>query len=167
MKARRLALRVTLNSILMILAVYFVMQLVSYLRDGVILGLGDLRAMPGAIASFLAFNVLPPTALFSGLLYFAARPIQRAQERLEAGEELPQEELELTRHRILRFSSIVLALNLAGFALGYVLLLALKGQIGQIISFDKLVILFSNLAGGVVYAEAQSALNRVAFAPLR
>jgi methyl-accepting chemotaxis protein len=167
MKTRRLALRVTMNSALMILGVYFVMQVVSYLRDNILLGLRGLAALPSAVAGFMLANVLPPLLLLSALVYALALPIQRAQERLEAGEELSPEELEGTRQRILRFSTLKLVVNLLGFAAGYILLQVLSGRAGEMLRLDRLVILASNLAGAAVYAAAQSALDNMAFAPLR
>jgi methyl-accepting chemotaxis protein len=167
MKTRRLALRVTLNSALMILGVYVVMQLVNYLRDNILLGLRGLAGLPASVLGFIGANVLPPMIVFAVLIYVLALPIQRAQGRLEAGEELSPSELEATRKRILRFSGVVLAVNLLGFAAGWVLLQVLSGQAAAMLRLDRLVILASNLAGAAVYASAQSALNNIAFAGLR
>jgi methyl-accepting chemotaxis protein len=166
-KTKHLALRVTLNSIVMILVVYLVMQAFGYFRDNVILGISDLAALPGTVMGFMAANVFPPMLVLGALLYLIARPIQRAQERLEAGERLSAAELEATRKRILGFSNVVLAMNLIGFAAGYVLLQVFLGQIDLLFRFDRLIILVSNLAGGSLYAAAQSALDGIAFAPLR
>jgi methyl-accepting chemotaxis protein len=167
MKTGRLALRVTMNSALMILGVYFVMQIVNYFRDNLIFGIGDLSALPASVLGFLGANVLPPLILLSILVYLLALPIQRAGLRLESGEALSPEELELTRVRILRFSTVVLVVNLLGFAAGYILLQVLSGDAAGILRPDRLIILVSNLAGGAAYASAQSALNGMAFAPLR
>jgi methyl-accepting chemotaxis protein len=167
LKTRRLALRVTMNSALMILGVYSVMQVVSYFRDNVILGIRDLSALPSTVLGFLGANVLPPLVVLSVLVYLIALRIQRAGSRLEAGEELSPEELEATRLRILRFSALVLTVNILGFVAGYVILQLLTGGAANIVRPDKLVILLSNLAGAGAYSTAQSALNNMAFAPLR
>ena len=167
MKTRRLALRVTMNSALMILGVYVVMQVVNYARDNILLGLRGIEGLPSSVALFIGVNVLPPMIVFAILIYALALRIQRVQERLEAGEELPPAELEATRRRILRFSTVVLFVNLAGFAAGYVLLQLLSGHASDILKPDRLVILASNLAGAAIYAMAQSALNDIAFSGLR
>ena len=167
MRKPRLALRVTLNSVAMIFSVYLVMQFVSYFRDNILFGIAGFSALPRAVLGFMAANVLPPTLFFAAILYFLALPLQRVEARLAAGEELPPEELEATRKRILGFAKVVLAMNLVGFAAGYVLFLVSRGQASLLLRLDKLVILVSNLAGGAVYAAAQSALDGVAFAPLR
>jgi len=167
MQTKRLALRVTLNSIGMIFLVYLVMQVFSYFRDNIILGVSDLAALPGTIALFMGANVIPPMAVLGSILFLAALPIQRAQERLEAGEILSPAELEATRKRMLGFSNVVLAMNLLGFAAGYILLQVFMGQVSLLLRFDRLVILLSNLAGAAIYASAQSALDGMAFAPLR
>jgi len=156
-----------MNSALMILAVYIVMQVVNFFRDNILFGLTGAARLPANVAAFIGFNVLPPMVVLGALIYLAALPIQRAQARLEAGEELTPEELEKTRLRILRFSSLVLAVNLVGFAAGFVLLLVLTGKAADMLKFEKLVILASNLAAAAVYSSAQSALDNMAFAPLR
>ena len=164
---RRLALRVTLNSALMILVVYIVMQVVSFFRDNLILGLSGASGLTTTVFAFIGVNVLPPLLVLSVLIYLLALPIQKAQARLEAGEELGPEELEATRRRILRFSNFVLAVNLVGFAAGYVILEVLTAGPAALLRPDKLVILLSNLAGAGAFSTAQSALDNMAFAPLR
>ena len=128
MKTHRLALRVTLNSALMILGVYAVMQIVTYIRDNILLGLSGFASLPAMLFGFLGDNVVPPLLVFSIILYLLALPIQRTQVRLEAGEDLGPEELEATRKRLLRFSPVVLVLNLLGFVLGYILFEVFSGH---------------------------------------
>lgn len=167
MKTRRLALRVTLNSVLMILFVYLAMQFVSYFRDNIMLGIDDLSALPWTVLSYMLSTVLPPIVAFAGLIFVPALRIQRIEERLEAGERLGPGELEATRRRLLRFSTLILAVNMTGFAAGYVLYLITSGQFGSILRVDKLVVLATNIASGGAFAAAQSALDDIAFAPLR
>lgn len=167
MKTRTLALRVALNSAIMIFAVYLLMQTVVYLRDGIILGTSDVSDFVPAVFGFLGGRVLPPLLVFGFLLWLAALPIQRVQQRLEAGERLSDQELETTRNRILRFRGIVLAVNLVGFTVGFLLDLVLSNRLGELVHIHRLIILGSNLAGAYVYSAAQTALNNVVFAPLR
>ena len=156
-----------MNSALMILGVYIVMQIVNYFRDNILLGLGGFGALPATLAAFIGPMVLPPLFVFGILIYLLALPIQRVEARLEAGEALRPEELEATRKRILRFSTVVLVINLLGFTAGYVLLQVISGHAAEMLRIDRLVILVSNLAGAAVYSSAQSALDNLAFAPLR
>ena len=167
MKSRRLALRVCANSALMILAVYVVMQVLAYLRNNAILGITSLAALPAYVAAFMAFYVLPPAALFGLILYLTALPLERTQARLEAGEAIDAATVERTRKRMLSFSRLVLALNLMGFALGFVVITVAESGLAGLLVRNRLTILASNLAGGFVYAQAQSALNDLAFARLR
>jgi len=167
MKTKRLALTVTLQSLSVILGVYIVMQAFTYWKDNLILGLSDLGAMPGMIFSFVAGTVLPPAMVFGFIMFILALRIQRVGERLEAGETIAPDEIERTRTRLLNFSTVVLVINLFGFAAGYILLMVLRGRMAEMVRPDRLVILVSNLAGGVVYAAAQTALHNVAFAELR
>ncbi len=167
MATKRLALRVTSQSLCIILGVYLVMQVFTFFKDGFLLGMTGLSALPGMVLSFMATTVLPPSLALGLLIYLYALRIQRVGERLEAGEAITPEEAERARTRILGFSAVVLAANLVGFAAGYVLFMALKGRVAELIRPDRLVILISNLAGGVIYASAQTALHDMAFADIR
>lgn len=162
-----MALHLTVNSVGMILIVYLIMQVFSYMRDNIILGIGDLSSLLPSVWGFLGANVLPPAVVFGLILYFLARRIQRVQERLDAGEELSPAEIETTRRRILHFSATVLTVNLIGFVAGFLLLQILSGHASEIFRPDRFLILVSNLAGGTIYAAAQSALNNLYFASLR
>ncbi len=167
MKTRRLALRVTLHSTLMILSVYVVMQTLAYFRDNIILGLHDLAGFLPSVGSFLGIFIIPPLLVFSVLIYAFAHPIQKVALRLEAGEVLDPGLLEQTRRRLLSFSRLVLILNILGFTLGSILLVLISGRLHEFLEFDRIVVIISNLAAGVVYASAQTALNNIAFAPVR
>ncbi len=167
MKTRRLALRLTAHSALMILAVYLVMQVISFIRDNIILGINDFSALPASVASFMVKSVLPPLVVFAAVIYLVALPLQKAQRLLEKGERLSPEKLEAVARRMNAFPRLVLGVNLVGFAIGYVLSQALTGRGDQLVSPNGLIILASNLAAGLSYARAQSALNSMAFAELR
>ncbi len=156
-----------MHSVLMILVVYALMQVFTYFRDNLILGLSDLSGLPGTMAAFLGVNVLPVMTVFGALIYFMALPVQRVQERLERGETLPPELLEKTRRRILRFSPLVLGLNLAGFALGFLVMKLAGGRMSDFLRPGPLIVLLSNMAAGYSYAAAQNALNGMAFARVR
>jgi hypothetical protein len=151
----------------MILEVYLVMQVFTFWKDNLILGITGLSAMPGMVLSFMAINVLPPAVGLGLLIFLLALRIQRVGERIEAGETISPAEVEKTRLRLLRFSSVVLAVNLVGFAAGYLLLMVFRGRVAEMLRPDRLVILVSNLAGGVVYASAQTSLHNVSFAEIR
>ena len=167
MKTRHLALRVALNSAVMIFSVYLVMQTVVYFRDGMILGTGDLSDFCPAVFGFLGGRVIPPLVLFGFFLWLAALPIQKVQARLEAGETLTAKELEDTRNRILQFRGIVLGVNLVGFTVGFFIDILLGNKLAEMAQVHRWIILGSNLAGAYVYATAQTSLNNVIFAPLR
>ncbi len=167
MKRSRLALRVTLNSVVMIFIVYFLMQILSYVRDAVILGVSDFSLLAPSTAAFMGTIVIPCIVVFGAMLYLSALPIQRVQRRLEAGENLPPELIERTRTKMLRFSSIVLALNATGFAVGFLVMKALQGRFIEAFTPGQLVVLVSNLLASYCYARAQTALNSIAFADLR
>jgi len=167
MTKSRLALRVTFNSIGMILAVYVVMQIIAYFRDNAILGITSLRALPASVAFFIGMYVVPPMVVCGGLLYLYARPLEKTLERLRSGETLAPEVAERTRVRILGFHAVLYALNLVGFVLGFVVLVILEDGVAGLVSPFRLLILVSNVAGACVYAASQSALANIAFGELR
>ncbi len=167
MKSKLLALKVTAQSIGMILGVYIVMQVFSYLRDNLVLGISGLESMPGTVSSFMLLYVFPPSLVLGAFLFMLALRIQRVGERLEAGQSISPEEIEHTRIRLLGISRAVMVCNLVGFAAGYILLTVLTRGIIDLFLPQRLVILVSNLAGAVVYASAQTALHNVSFSDLR
>ncbi|MBU0954475.1 MAG: hypothetical protein KKI09_03515, partial [Spirochaetes bacterium] len=167
MKNRFLALRVTMNSAIMIVIAYFLIQTVSFIRDGLVLGLPGAQAYLPSIISFMGMYVLPPALLFGVILFLSALSIQKAAVRIEQDEQLDPEYAELTRRRIIRFSTLVLIINELGFTAGFVVLQLMTGGVSGFLRFDRLIILLSNLAAGFVYSSAQTALNEMVFAPLR
>ena len=167
MKSKHLALRVTMNSALMIVGVYIIIQLVAFIREGLVLGLTGFSGLLPSITGFVGTYVLPPATVFGVILYFGALPIQRAARRLEAGEDITPAEAEKTRQRIIKFSTLVIIINEVGFAAGFFILQLMSDGFASLMHFDRLLILMSNLAGGFVYGSAQVALNEITFAPLR
>jgi methyl-accepting chemotaxis protein len=167
MKSKYLALRVTLNSALMIIGVYIIIQIVAFIREGLVLGLPGLQGLVPSIAGFVGTYVVPPALVFGAILYLAALPIQKVALRLERGEDLTPEEAEQTRQRIIRFSTLVIIINEIGFAAGFLILQLLSDGLPSLLRFDRFIILLSNLAGGFVYGSAQVALDEMTFAPLR
>jgi methyl-accepting chemotaxis protein len=167
MKTRTLALRVVLNSIVMVFLVYLVMQTAVFFRDSLLLQTSDMHDFFPVVFGFIGGRVLPPLILFGVIMYFIALPIQKVQERLEAGEVLTDAEVERTRHRMLGFGTVVLVINLVGFTVGFLLDLVLGNKLAELLQVHRDIILVSNLMGAFVYAAAQTSLNNVVFAPLR
>lgn len=167
MKTRTLALRVTLNSIVMIFFVYLVMQTVVFFRDAVIFSTNDMSDFGSAVGGFIGGRVVPPLLVFGFILWLIALPIQKIQARLEAGEVLGAEETERVRTTILRFKVVVLIINLIGFTVAFFLDLILSNKLAELADLHRQIILLSNLTAAWVFSSAQTALNNVAFAPLR
>ena len=167
MSNKRLALRVTRNSLLMIFGIYLVMQVFTYVRDGVILGVSGLSDLPVMTATYMGTVILPPVLVLGLILYLLAKRIERVACALERGEAVAAEELEKTRKRLIGFSKVVLAENIVGFAAGYIIFIVAQGYVSEILRFDRLVVLISNLAGGYIFAAAQNSLNEMAFADVR
>ncbi|MFH2114712.1 MAG: hypothetical protein ABIJ86_09430, partial [Spirochaetota bacterium] len=167
MKSKYLALRVTMNSVVMIVGVYIVIQTLAFVREGLVLGLPGLQGLIPSIVGFVGTYVLPPAVVFGAILYLAALPIQKAARQLEAGAGLPSNEAEQTRQRIIRFSTLVIIINEIGFAAGFLIMQLLSDGLASLLHFDRFIILLSNLAGGFVYGSAQVALDEMTLAPLR
>jgi methyl-accepting chemotaxis protein len=167
MKSSRLALKVTLNSFLVILVAFTLMQGVNYLRDAILLATGSPEEFLGEFLFYMGTRVVPVTLFFAVILFLYALRIQRMIQRLAAGEQLSEDLLQWTRIRIIRFRTIVLALNLLGFTAGFVVDLAISGRLGDALQFDSLLTLAFNLVSGGVYASAQNAFNAIIFAEPR
>lgn len=167
MRTKYLALRIALNSVLMILAVYLFMQTLTFFRDNILFGLTGIAELPSAVGAFIGTYVIPPSLVFGIIIYLMALPLQKMQMHLEAGGTITPAEAEKTRLKILRFSGPILAFNLIGFAAGYVLLMILSGRTKGLFESSGLIVLFANLTGGTIYAAAQTALNNKVFSPLR
>ncbi len=151
----------------MIFGIYVIMQIIGFIRDNAILGLTSLVDMPVCVTSFLLVSVIPPMLICGGLMYLFARPLETTLNKLRSGEAIDQDTAERTRKRMLGFSRIVYALNILGFALGFVIfVIADQGPMG-LIEPSQLLILLSNLAGSCVYAASQSSLANIAFGELR
>ncbi len=167
MGKNRLALRVILYSIGMILTIYVLMQVIAYFRDNAILGISTLVDLPGYVMGFIAVYVLPPMVLCGGLLYLFARPLEKTLDRLRAGERIDAKEAERTRLRMLGFSRVLYVLNAVGFVLGYVILVIIEDSPSGLLTPFRLLILVSNVSASVMYASSQAALSNVAFGELR
>jgi len=167
MQKNHLAVRVTCNSIGMILVVYVVMQVVAYFRDNAILGITTLADLAPYVINFIVMYVLPPMIVCGGLLYLFAKPLERTLTRLRAGETIDPITAERTRLRILGFAGIIYALNIVGFVLGYVILVLIEDGARGLLSPYRMLILLSNLAGSCVFAASQSSLSNIAFGELR
>jgi methyl-accepting chemotaxis protein len=164
---KHLAFHVMLNSVVMILLVYILMQFFAYFRDNIILGISDLTALLPYVFSFIGSFVLPPALVFGIILYLSARPLQKVLTRLRAGENLNEEIREQTRRSLLGFSRLVLIMNILGFVLGYVILILAEDGFSGLFAPARLVILIANIASAIVFASAQSSLNNLSFAELR
>jgi len=167
MKNRRLALRVALNSSLMIVVIYLIIQSVAYFRDNLFLGARGWSAWPASVLDFLAKNVLPPAIVFGFLLWLVALPLQKVALTLEGGGAVDEARAESTRKRLLRFEGYVLILNIVGFTAGFLIQQAFTYSLAGLFTLDRAVILLSNIAAGISYAAAQMALNNLAFDDLR
>ncbi len=167
MKTRYLALRVALNSAVLIFIVYLLMQTAVFFRDSVLLGTTAMHDFFPSVFGFIGTVVVPPMILFGILLWLAALPIQRTGLRLEKGEILDDTAVEKVRKRIISFKYIVLAINLLGFLAGFILDLILGNKMHELAQLHRQIILVSNCTAAFVLSAAQTSLNNVAFAPVR
>jgi len=163
----RIARKVSLISVVMIISVYVFMQTLGYVRDNAILGISGLADLPAYVIGFLGKYVIPPAIIFGAIMYFFSRPLDKALALLRAGETLDPARAERVRLRMLRFSYLILVLNILGFALGYVIFVIVGEGFAGFASSQNMIILISNCTGAVMYASAQSAFHNVAFAELR
>lgn len=167
MKNRYIAIRITLNSILVIFAVYALTQTLVFFRDAIMLGTSTMSDFFPVVMGFLFGTVLPPSIIFGALLWWRARPFEKALKRIDMGQNLSAEEAELLRTKILGFKKLVLVVNILGFTLGYLLDIVLSGKIADMLTPHRVIVLASNLLAAYVLSTCQSALNNITLAKLR
>lgn len=166
-KKSNLALQVTLISVGMIIIVYILMQILAFFRDCVTIGAVSMRYLPSYTFSFIIKFVVPPCVIFGFGIYFLAKPFETALEQLRQGIPLSQKRIEKLPTQLLRFSWIILIINIAGFVLGFVILTVTFGGLADLFSPFRFIILISNISASIVYASAQSSLHNVLFGELR
>lgn len=164
MNPRKLALKVTLNSYCVIIAAFTIIQAVNYSRDSYLLDTGSMGEFASSFAMYMGTRVLPVLTVLAAFIYLRALRFTKPLARVAAGHELSAAELEAARKRLASFKGFVLALNLLGFTLGYLVDLVLLDKIGSMLTMDTLPQLTFNLAGAGLYATAQNAVNNLILA---
>lgn len=166
-KPPRLAIKISFSSIVMLVAVYIFMQTLAYFKDNAILGHWGLQNLFGYVMNFIGSYVIPPGIAFGLFIYFLAKPFEKALVRLRKGEELEEKLKEKLSRSMLRFSRIILIINILGFVAGFVILVLIEDSIKGFFTFYRIIILISNTSGAIMYAAAQTAMHNIFFAELR
>lgn len=145
-------------SFVTIAAAFFLLQLGVYVRDVFFLQSGSVVGFLVGYVRYMAVSVAPVLVLFSIVLFVLGLRIQRPLQRIESGGSVPEDEREQIARRLVGYQRLVLILNLTGFTLGHLLDFVIQGTVGQLFTFDNLMLLARNLSAGYVYAAAQIAL---------
>ena len=161
MKTRNLALKVALNSFLIILVAFTIVQTFNYVRDAILLETGSFGEFLASYAMYMGTRVMPVLLLFSVIIYLNALPIQKTINKVENGEVTDDEELERAKKKMRSFRVLIVTLNLVGFATGYVLDLILLKEVSAALHTTRVIQLFYNLSSGAVYSIAQNAVNNI------
>jgi methyl-accepting chemotaxis protein len=167
MKRGKLAAKASLNSFLVIIGAFAVLQTVNYARDAMLLETGSMIAYLTSFASYVGTRVLPITLVFVVVIFQHAYRIERAVDRVRSAGNSTREDRERAVRIYTSFKRLILFLNLAGFAIGYLVDLILLGEMRMFFEIDRLAQLAFNLAGGTLYAIAQNAVNDLIFAEER
>jgi methyl-accepting chemotaxis protein len=167
MKSRFLALKVTLNSAIVISVAFSIAQALSYVRDAILFRTGSVGQFFGNYAAYMGTRILPVMVFFAAILFFVALPIQRASVRMQKGEEPDRDGRDRVEAGIRRYKNTVLILNVVGFTVGYLVDLIISGRMDQVLEPVRLITLGSNVAQAVVYGLAQNAVNDIFFQPTR
>ncbi len=167
MKSRFLALKVALNSVIVISLAFSVAQALSYARDAILFRTGSVGQFFLNYAAYMGTRILPVALFFGAILFLLVLPVQRASVRMHKGEELDEDERDGVEAGIRRYKSAVFALNVVGFTVGYIMDLILGGRLSQALEPVRLITLGSNVAAAVVYSLAQNAVNDIFFQPTR
>lgn len=166
-KPPRLAIKICFSSIAMLVGVYLFMQTLAYFKDNAILGYFSLKYLFSYVFNFISNYVLPPALVFGFVMYVLTKPFEKALIKLRNGEQIEEQEKEKLRISMLRFSKIVLVINMLGFIAGFVILVLIEDGIKGLFTFYRIIILISNTSGAIMYASAQTAMHNIFFSELR
>ena len=163
MKTKNLALKVTLNSFVVILVAFGLLQAYSYIRDALLLDAGSFSDFFGSFASYIGTRVLPVLFVFSAIIFTRAYQLEKRLRAIETGSVVDEESIQRATRGMRSFKNLILSLNLIGFAIGYFLDLVLLRKLNTAFELNRMMQLFFNLSGATVYALAQNSINNILF----
>lgn len=164
MKAKNLSIKVTLNSFLIILAAFTIVQAFNYIRDAFLLEAGSVQDFLASFVVYIGTRVLPVLLFFAAIIFLRAMRIQKVLVAVESGQVVDDYKLERTKKGMKNFKNLILGLNLLGFTIGYVVDLIILKNLSTALQLNNLMQLFQNIASASVYALAQNAINNIIFA---
>ena len=164
MKTKHLALKVTLNSSIVILAAFTVVQAFAYIRDSLLLESGSLADFFPSFGMYMGTRVIPVLLFFAAIIYLSARPLEKTIVRIEAGEPVDAGEIDKAKRRMKNFKTLILVLNMLGFTLGHMIDFILLKKLNTLFEIDNVIALLLNISYALVYALAQNSINNILFA---
>ena len=111
-KSSGLALRIAVNSFAVVVGAISLIQVYTYVRDGIMLGTGSLATFLANYVGYMGSRILPLAVFFVLVIFFYARTIQSVIVRLEAGERLVEATLLRARRRTTRLRMIIVVINI-------------------------------------------------------
>jgi methyl-accepting chemotaxis protein len=163
MKTKNLALKVTLNSFIVILVAFGLLQAYSYIRDALLLGAGSFDDFFSSFSSYIGTRVAPVLLIFAAIIFIRAYQIEKRLKVIETGIGVDEELIAKTTQGMRNFKNLIFSLNLLGFAIGYFLDLILLRKLNTAFELNRMMQLFFNLSGAMVYTFAQNSINNILF----
>jgi methyl-accepting chemotaxis protein len=159
--SRFLALKLTLNSFLTIIIMFSIIQVINYIKDFILLGVGSLSDFLNNYIRYIGGFIVPVAFVFGIIIFLNAFVIQKGIKELEITGSLHKDRLDKIIKKITQFKLLILIINLTGFTAGYIVDLIIGNHIQEIFTFYRLIVLISNLASGAVYAFIQNSVNDI------
>jgi methyl-accepting chemotaxis protein len=164
MKTKHLALKVTLNSSIVILAAFIVVQSFAYVRDSLLLESGSLADFFPSFGMYMGTRVIPVLVFFAAIIYLRARPLEKTIRRVEAGESVEASEIDKVKRGMKNFKTLILVLNMLGFTIGHMVDFILLKKLDTVFEINNVIALLLNISYALVYALAQNSINNILFA---
>lgn len=166
-KKTYLALKVSLITAIMIIGIYFFMQIVSFFRDNVILNVHSLVDLPRDVFSFMFMYVIPPTVFCWIFLYLRILPLQKVYERLLNGDIIEESARQKAIKQMASFPLFLFGINFFGFVLGFIIIVFMEDGLQGFSTPYRIVTLVSNIGASIIFSSAQASLSNIAFGKLR
>ncbi|AHC14952.1 methyl-accepting chemotaxis protein [Salinispira pacifica] len=164
---KSIPLRIVRNTATVFLIALTVLSVTDYLLEQAITGNEAFQGLLAYFSEFMLLNVLPILIIFSAILYFYSRPIQRAYVQLREQGRAEPEILARAKNRMFRLSSVVLVLNFVSFFGGTIIFFSTQGYFSDPGSPRLWFHLIFTLSSSGVYAFVQSSMNRQVLTPAR
>ena len=153
-------LRVIVNTLLVGACALVLQNAFLDAADGFAFRAFYLPAFAARLGNIVLVAMIPAAVAVSILLYIYTTPIHRVLRSIHTGTRPPENLCTNALRRIVLYPYVVLVLNVAGFASGYLLFTSPA----ELATTRGVVLLLQNLVAGIVFGQAQIMINNLVLA---